>query len=255
MSGLETSDIPPPGQPPAVVACLGSSSTAGKGQAWNWIHELERRPALRRFTFCNFGVGGDLSWNALQRFSEVAASSPQKLVVLVGSNDVLAIVFDNARRFYLSTRELPRDPSLQWFEENLRAIVRRAQTETSASIGLCSLPPIGEDLSSTHPAQSALNRCMLESTAIIRAIAREQHTAYIPLHEAMTREIRLSPGLAFTRFRFLPFYRDAFRTVILRKSPDDVARMNGWRFHSDGIHLNSRGGRIVADLVQTFLEQ
>lgn len=29
--------------------------------------------------------------------------------------------------------------------------------------------------------------------------------------------------------------------------------LNGWNFHSDGIHLNSAGGRIVANLVQEFM--
>ena len=49
-------------------------------------------------------------------------------------------------------------------------------------------------------------------------------------------------------------YRDAFRTMILRMSPDDVARLNGWRFHSDGIHLNSRGATIAAELIQSYLD-
>jgi hypothetical protein len=31
-------------------------------------------------------------------------------------------------------------------------------------------------------------------------------------------------------------YRDAFRTLALRMSPDEVARLNDWKFHSDGIH-------------------
>ena len=55
-------------------------------------------------------------------------------------------------------------------------------------------------------------------------------------------------------FRFLAFYRDAFRTLVLGKSPDDVSRLNGWEFHTDGVHLNGRGGLLVADLVQTFIE-
>ena len=38
------------------MACLGSSSTAGKGQAFNWIRELQRRLGERRVTFRNFGV-------------------------------------------------------------------------------------------------------------------------------------------------------------------------------------------------------
>jgi hypothetical protein len=31
--------------------------------------------------------------------------------------------------------------------------------------------------------------------------------------------------------------------------------MNGWNFHTDGVHLNSRAGTIVADLVQAFLDE
>ena len=64
-----------------------------------------------------------------------------------------------------------------------------------------------------------------------------------------------SPGRASTEFGFHPFYQDAFRTLVLRKSADEVARINGWGFHTDGIHLNSRGGLIVADRVQQFIER
>jgi len=47
---------------------------------------------------------------------------------------------------------------------------------------------------------------------------------------------------ALTEFRLLPMYRDAFPTLILRMSPDEVGDLNGWKFHGDGIHLNRRGG-------------
>ncbi len=40
----------------------------------------------------------------------------------------------------------------------------------------------------------------------------------------------------------------------LRKSNDEIGRLNGWQFHRDGIHLNSRSGEILADLVQQFLD-
>jgi hypothetical protein len=42
---------------------------------------------------------------------------------------------------------------------------------------------------------------------------------------------------------------------VLRKSHDEVSRLNGWDFHTDGVHLNSRGGLIVADLVEKFIEK
>jgi len=48
-------------------------------------------------------------------------------------------------------------------------------------------------------------------------------------------------------------YRDAFR-VLVRRSPDEVARSNRWRFHTDGVHLNSRAGLIVTDRIQDFID-
>jgi len=81
-----------------------------------------------------------------------------------------------------------------------------------------------------------------------------QHLGYLPIYEMMLAQIVAAPGRAFTNFRFLPFYRDAFRVLVLGKNPDEVARLNGWRFHTDGVHLNSRAGMIVADLVQEFID-
>ena len=49
------------------------------------------------------------------------------------------------------------------------------------------------------------------------------------------------------------FYRDVFRQFVLHKSHDEIGHLNGWRLHRDGIHLNSRSGKILADLVQEFL--
>jgi hypothetical protein len=43
--------------------------------------------------------------------------------------------------------------------------------------------------------------------------------------------------------------------LLLHKTPDEVAQLNGWKLHTDGVHLNSRGGMIVADLVQEFIDR
>ena len=204
------------GEQPSIVACLGSSSTAGKGQAFNWIMELQRRLGERRVTFRNFGVGGDLAYNALQRLSDVVASHPKKIVVFIGGNDVLALVSTKARTFFRISKRLPRDSSAEWFRENLRAIVLRLKAETLAAIALCSLPPIGEDPISANPFQGELNRRIEEFSDIIRGVARQEGTDYIAIYETIIAEIMKSPQRrAFTGFSFLPFYRDAVRTLVL----------------------------------------
>src|SRR3984893_6375575 len=238
-----------------IVACLGSSSTAGKGKGFNLVRGLEGGARNQRFRFHNFGVGGDLAYNALQRLPDVLACCPEKVVVLVGGNDVLALVSRKIRRFFRISKDLPSEPSPEWVRECLRCSARRVKAETSSIVALCSLPPIGEDPLSADPFQSELNRRIEENSAIIREIAREESVDYIAVHESMATQIMESPGRAFKCFRFLSFYRDAFRVLVLHKSPDEVAQMNGWRFHTDGVHLNSRSGMIVADLVQEFIDR
>jgi hypothetical protein len=56
-----------------LAAFRGSSSTAGKGQAFDRNGELERRPGSEQFRFLNFGGGGSLAYNRIQRLVEVLA--------------------------------------------------------------------------------------------------------------------------------------------------------------------------------------
>lgn len=236
-----------------IVACLGSSSTAGRGQAFDWIGELRRRTTLEPLEFRNFGVGGDLAFNALRRVPQVVACRPFKVVVWIGGNDVLALVSPKLRWFFSMTKRLPQAPSPRWFEENLVAIAHQLRAQTAAEIGLCSLGPIGEAPDSPEPFQAEINRRIAEYAGIIAKTAQAEGCVYIPVYERLVAEIAAAPGRAFSAFNFLPFYRDAFRVLVLRQTPDEVGARNGWRFHTDGVHLNGRAGLIVADLVQSFV--
>jgi len=170
-----------------IVACLGSSSTAGKGQAFDWIAELGRQPRNAQFEFRNFGTGGDLAYNALQRLPEVLACRPAKVIVWVGGNDVLALVSRKVRRFFSLWKRLPRDPSPDWFHDSLAKITRRLKSETTADIGLCSLPPIGEAPDSDDPFQSALNRRIEQYSAIIATVAARKA---VPISRSTRRSPR-----------------------------------------------------------------
>src|SRR5207248_3755547 len=75
-----------------------------------------------------------------------------------------------------------------------------------------------------------------------------------PFGVVCSAEIAASPGKALTTFRFLPIYGDTFRYFVLRKTSDEIGGANGWKFHVDGVHLNRRGGMLLAGLVQDFLD-
>ncbi len=242
-SGLET------------VACVGSSTTASKG-TYRWIGELERRPQNCRFRFVNLGVGGDLSFDLVRRLRRVIDIRPDRVIVLIGSNDILASVFPNFRRVVRLCKGLPSEPTVQRFQENLGLITRRLRRETDARIALSSLAPVGEDPHSHDAVQSRLNDLCAAYNEAIREVCSREGADYIDFYEAFQEQLdRSTTAKPFTRFSFPSFYRDYLvRELVLRRSFDKISEINGWEFHIDGVHLNTRGGRILADAVQRFLD-
>jgi lysophospholipase L1-like esterase len=235
-----------------IVACLGASATEAK-VSYDWVQVLAQRPTNKSLSFRKFAQGGDLAYNGLARLPDVVRCQPAKVVVLLGNNDVLALISRKFAHYARTRKHISNTPSPQWYRENIRLIVQRLKRDTTARIGLCSLLPMGEDPESAVPFQAEANGRIREYSQIVAEIARDEDVTYIPVFERLLTDIKASPGPALTAFRILPFYRDAFRLFVLRKDLDELARLNGWRLHTDGIHLNSRGGKIVAEAVQEFI--
>jgi len=236
------------------VAFIGSSTVAGKGQAFDWVGQLEKRPENKEFRFHNFGRGGDLSYLALKRLPKVIKTKPDKTVIMIGGNDVLATVFKSADRLLVRARRLPGKPSAGWFAENLQCIVDDLKSKTNTQIALVSLPPFGEAPGSNAPEQMMLNRLVVQYNIIIRNTAEKDSLAYIPFYEEMDSLLVASPGKELSIASPLLICRDAIRYFVLRQSEDKIGKKNGWAYHVDGIHLNSIGGNILANLVQEFID-
>ena len=241
--------------PIETVACVGSSTTASRG-TYRWIPELESRPQNGRFRFVNLGVGGDLSFDIVRRLRRVIGLKPDRVIILIGTNDILASVFPNFRRVVRVWKGLPHEPTAQRFRETLSIITRRLRQETDARIALSSLAPVGEDPHSKDPVQSRLNDLCAAYADAIWDVSSHEGTAYINFYETFREELdRSKTAKPFKRFSFPSFYRDyVVREMILRRSFDEISRINGWEFHIDGVHLNTRGGRILTAVVQRFLD-
>jgi len=237
------------------IACLGSSTTASRG-TYKWIDELQKRPQNSRFRFINLGVGGDLSINTVGYLDRVITLRPERVIILIGTNDILASVFPNFRRFVRVSKRFSGEPSPTGFAANLNVIVHELQRGANCRIALSSLAPLGEDPYSCHPVQSRLNELIATYNGIIRNVASTGQTDYIPFWESFQeRLVTAGTVKPFTRFSFASFYRDyLLREMILRRSFDQISRMNGWQFHIDGIHLNTQGGQILTGAVQPFLD-
>jgi lysophospholipase L1-like esterase len=238
--------------PSGTVACLGASLTAGT-VSFNYLDLLEARPALAGFRFLNHGVNGDLAWNSLQRLDRLIAERPDAVPILVGTNDINATLSERNLQHYRQFYQIKVVPTIDWYEENMRAIVGRLQNETEARLALISLAVIGEDLA--HEA----NRRVVQYNEVQRRIAVDTGIAYLPLYERMVAYLKeheperasLPPRLA---------YRDGLINIsnatALHASGlswDEISRRNGLLLTTDCLHLNSVGAGMIADLVEDWL--
>ena len=233
----------------AVIVIAGDSLTHGKVGV-DYVQMVENQVDTERYTLVNAGVNSHLAWNLLQRLDEIIECNPKIVTILIGTNDANAATSDEERRAHMRTMKLPQLPDLSWFRETLRTSVTRLQSETSARIALLSIPTIGER--PDHPA------FILSQTygATVKEIATATHVTYLPLQEQMTAYLKESPGTPKYPIEKtnMQMYKAIARRHLLRKSWDAIAEDTGFKLHTDYLHLNSTGARLVADLILQFIK-
>jgi lysophospholipase L1-like esterase len=232
-----------------VVLCLGDSITHGHLGS-DWTSSL----ASRGLTVVNGGINGELAWNVAQRVDRALGCRPDVVTVLIGANDAMAAHDEASARRYVRMVDLPRLPDLEWFEENLRVLVRRLREGSEARIALMTLAPIGED--SREPIAALVGRC----NAIIARVAEDLDAELLPLHDRLAALLAESSGPR--RHSYMPGARGRIRMVsagvlhyLLGMSWDRIAARRGMTLTVDLVHLNDRAGTVVADLVEGFALQ
>jgi lysophospholipase L1-like esterase len=172
---------------PIEIACLGDSLTNGR-VSYNWIKQLSKE--MEGFHFYNFGVDGDLAFNALERIDELIAVEPEYVFVLLGTNDVNGSMNNPmALEYYMKNKKLPKVPTLNWYRECMEEILHRIQTETKAEIIIVSLPILGEDLN--HIA----NKKIAEYNEVLQELCKKHDIKYIDVHSKMVQFLETHPPL------------------------------------------------------------
>ncbi|MDT5283943.1 MAG: hypothetical protein QOJ20_5138 [Mycobacterium sp.] len=235
---------------PLRVVCVGDSLTRGQVSV-DYVEMLASRDIGGSVSFTHAGVNGDLAFNVLQRLDSVIDLQPDAVSVLIGTNDANASLSEKNIRMMTRMKKLPKRPTIEWYRENLAAIVDRLATETSARIALLSLPVLGEELGSESVRRSA------DYSAVVKEIARTHKVTYLRLHERQVACLTaggFTPGTRFRDGRILSASA-ATQHFMLRRSFDGISRRRGLQLTTDLIHQNTSGATMIADLIEQFLAQ
>lgn len=232
------------------VSCAGDSITRAQHSV-DFLSLLGARRRPGEVSTRGFGVNRDFAYNLLQRLDEVVAAPADVITVLIGTNDARASLPGNPVDKVMRSKQLPTKPSAAWFQECLGSVVERLSSETDATIGLLSLPVLGQD-----PA-AAPARASAEYSRLIAEVAERHGVAYLPLHERQLEEIhREDPArVPYEELTVAGYLGTVLQRKLLRRSLDVLSGRRGLLLTTDHIHQNGRGAALIAEVIDVGLLQ
>jgi acyl-CoA thioesterase I len=211
------------------VICAGDSLTHASFSG-DYVSALRERLGDRGYAFVNAGVNGDTTADLLRRLDPVIACRPSAVTILIGTNDC---------------RSGPIEPA----RANLAAILARLSRETQARVAVLSIPPLGEDLT------SSANQRVAAYNALVRELAGAHGAVYLPLHETLCASIeRAALPPSALEFNAALVLSVGMRRYLLGRGWDDIAHENGLAVLTDQLHTSERAAALIADLIARWLD-
>ncbi|MHA1154928.1 MAG: SGNH/GDSL hydrolase family protein [Candidatus Heimdallarchaeota archaeon] len=228
------------------VVCIGDSLTHGN-MSTNYVKMLCVRLGTDDYHIINAGLNAELTYNILKRLESIIACKPDFVTLLIGTNDVSRQLHLPNKKRGVRRLKLPQEPDEDWFASNLIQIITELQEKTEAKIGLCSIPPMGED--QTH-------EVFLQSSRyanIIADIATKTGIPYLPVHEKMIHYLNKNPTNPKHPYERRLIETTFFQFYFLGMTFNKISERNGFSLLIDHVHLNSTGAKIITDLLEAFI--
>lgn len=227
---------------------LGASITQGMISS-SYVKILRARLGTKQFKYVNHGVAGYESYNVLKKLEKAEKLSPDYVILLVGTNDVLSSLDPKLAELTRKLKKIPHEPSIFHYRNNITSILQRLKKNSTARIAMASLPVVGENLDSQE------NLAIAEYNTELRKIAGIEKVEYLPIFEKqkkfLTQKIN-GRGKDYMKSQKLA-YSSLLLHYLLFMSFDRISRRNGFLLLTDGIHQNSLGAKFIADEIEGFI--
>jgi len=230
-----------------VVVCCGDSITHGH-IGYDWVGNLRKNDDSK--IYINAGINADLTWNLNQRIDDIIKHNPDYLTILIGTNDVIGsqpvkLIQD----YYIQTKNLPKVPSIDWFEEQIEIFVKEIKAKTSAKIAITTLPWLGEQ------EDASIISVIKNHNKVIKRIALKYDLSILDLFSKFKEQISSSNSVPYTtsELRRLRGLRAVILRYIFGWSWTKIGEKYKLQLLCDHIHLNEKGGHLMEELAKEFL--
>ena len=233
-----------------IIACIGDSLTHGNiGQSW--VEYL--RKEFPDDIFLNEGINGNTVWQVLQRLDPILKLKPDIVILMIGSNDAMGSFDKKSGIRYMRDNNLPEIPTLVKYKEQISELI--SKLSNVPKIGVCSIPPIGENK------DSLINNHVERFNDSIKAAANLNNIELLPVSDEIWSDISKRTYSLKKDYdsNAIPLMRRIFSGIyhhyLFKKSWNDIAKVKGQWILFDQIHLNERGAEIVFKLVKKFISK
>lgn len=230
------------------ILFLGASITQGKISK-SYIKMLKVKLGTERYKYINHGIAGYESYNVLRRLDKTIKIKPDFVILLVGTNDVLSSLDPKLAQLSRKLKRIPHEPTLSHYSANISNIIKNLKQETSSKIAIASLPVVGENLDSIE------NRSIAEYNTELKKITENENVVYLPVYERQNQFLKNEIGGKGKEY--IKSAKMAFKSLFLHyfmfMSLDTISRRNGFLLLTDGMHMNSKGAKFIADEIEDFI--
>ena len=230
-----------------VVVCCGDSITHGH-IGYDWVGNLRRNDDSK--IYINAGINADLTWNLNQRIDDIIKHNPDYVTILIGTNDAIGsqpvkLIQD----YYIQTKNLPKVPSIEWFEEQIEIFVDKIKKNTSAKIAITTLPWLGEQ------GDASIISVIKNHNKIIKRIALKYDLSILDLFSKFKEQIGNNDSIPYTtsELRRLRGLRAVILYYVFGWSWTKIGEKYKLQLLCDHIHLNEKGGDLMEQLVKEFV--
>jgi lysophospholipase L1-like esterase len=190
-----------------------------------------------------------LPYTLLGRIDAIVAMAPDYVNILIGTNDINAVL--QPKHHYYKLRKIDKSiiPNVAAYRANLHEIIGQLKTKTTAYLSVMSLPVISEDLD--HPANLKAD----QYSEIIREVALQEGIVYLPLREKQKDFLLKNPQNSQIKYEQTPslIQKSALLHYVFKKSWDEITTKHGNLLTFDNLHLNAVGGGMIGNLIRAEL--
>jgi len=232
-----------------VVVCCGDSITHGH-IGYNWVGSLREKDSSK--IYINAGINADLTWNLNQRLDDIIKHNPDYITILIGTNDAIGSQpVKLIQEYYIQTKNLPKTPSIDWFEEQIEIFIKKIKENTSAKIAITTLPWLGEQ------EDASIIDVIKSHNDIIRSMALKYDLSILDLFSKFSDQIDKNDSVPYTtsELRRLRGLRAVILHYVFGWSWTKIGVKYKLKLLCDHIHLNEKGGYIMENLVKKFLSR